>query len=161
MRRSIRFTSLAAAFLAVTAAAAPARAKWPPWLSIESPVNPFDRSLDGSVLLVHAATHDGVPNLSDVSGSAEGIVNGARRSVALHFDAIARPGVFALRKQWPAEGTWLLRISLASTTALVSLDGAGRVSGVNIPATFAEGRPIPRAVVARDIDSTLMVASVR
>ena len=160
MRRSIRFTSLAAAFLAVTAAAAPARAKWPPWLSIESPVNPFDRSLDGSVLLVHAATHDGVPNLSDVSGSAEGIVNGARRSVALHFDAIARPGVFALRKQWPAEGTWLLRISLASTTALVSLAGAGRVAGVNIPATFAEGRPIPRAVVARDIDSTLMVASV-
>lgn len=159
MSRLIRLASLAAAFLALTAAA-PARAKWPPWLSIESPVNPYDRSLDGSVLLVHAATHEGVPAISDVSGSAEGIVNGARRSVALHFDPTARPGVFALRKQWPAEGTWLLRISLASTTALVSLDGAGRVAGVNIPATFAEGRPIPRAVVARDIDSTLMVASV-
>lgn len=161
MSRLIRFTSLAAAFLAVTAAAAPARAKWPPWLSIESPVNPFDGSVSGAVLLVHAAAHDGIPTISDVSGSAEGIVSGARRSVALHFDPTSRPGVFAVRKQWPNEGTWLLRISLASTTALVSLDASGRVAGVNIPATFAEGRPIPRAVVARDIDSTLKVASVR
>jgi hypothetical protein len=161
MSRLIRFVSLAAAFFAVTAAAAPARAKWPPWLSIESPVNPYDGSVSGAVLLVHAATRDGTPTISDVSGSAEGIVNGARRSIALKLDPTSRAGVFAVRKQWPTEGTWLLRISLASTTALVSLDGAGRVTGVNIPATFAEGRPIPREVVARDIDSTLMVASVR
>lgn len=159
MPRLIRFSSLLVAFLALTAAVASSRAKWPPWLSIESPVNPYDGSVAGAVLLVHAVTRDGTPTISDVSGSAEGIVNGARRTIALELDPTSRAGVFTVRKQWPAEGTWLLRITLASTTALVSLDRAGRVAGVNIPATFAEGRPIPRAVVSRDIDSTLMVAS--
>jgi hypothetical protein len=158
MLRLIRLTSLVAALLA-TSAAASARAKWPPWLSIESPVNPYDGSVTGAVLLVHAATRDGTPEVSDVSGAAEGIVNGARRTIALRLDATSRPGVFAVRRQWPSEGAWLLRLSLASTTALVSIDAAGRVVGVNIPTTMAEGRPIPRAVVARDIDSTLMVAS--
>jgi hypothetical protein len=159
MLRYIRLTPLLA-LIALTAAA-PARAKWPPWLSFESPVNPYDRSLDGSVLLIHAATHDGVPTISDVSGAAEGIVTGARRSIALKLDPTSRAGVFAVRKQWPAEGTWLLRISLYETTALVSLDASGRISGVNIPSTFAEGRPIPRPVAAREIDSTLRVASAR
>ena len=161
MLRLIRFTSLVAALLATTAASPPARAKWPPWLSIETPVNPYDGSTSGAVLLVHAATRGGTPALSDISGSAEGIVGGLRRSIVLNLEATSRAGVFAVRKQWPTEGTWLLRISLASTTAIVSLDATGNVTGVRIPSTFAEGRSIPRAVVARDIDSTLMVASSR
>lgn len=158
MLRLTRFIPLVAALLATTAAT-PAHVKWPPWLSIESPVNPYDGSTTGAILLVHAATRDGTPTIADVNGSAEGIVSGARRTIALKLDPTSRPGVFAVRRQWPTEGTWLLRISLQSTTALVSLDGAGRVTGVNIPSTVAEGRPIPRAVVARDIDSTLLVAS--
>ncbi|MDB4912027.1 MAG: hypothetical protein JWO39_2850 [Gemmatimonadetes bacterium] len=159
MLRTMRFTTLLATLLAVTAATAPARAKWPPWLSIESPVNPFDGSTKGAVFLVHAAAHDGTPGLADVSGSAEGLVAGSRRSIALRLDATSRPGVFAVRRQWPSEGTWVLRVSLASTTAIVTLDREGNVAGVRIPTMLAEGRPIPRAVVARDIDSTLTVAS--
>jgi len=159
MLRLIRLTTLVAALLATSTAAAHVRAKWPPWLSIESPVNPYDGSVTGAVLLVHAATREGTPTLSDVSGAAEGVVNGERRTIALRLDATSRPGVFAVRRQWPSEGTWLLRFSLASTTALVSLDGADRVTGVSVPTRMADGRPIPRAVVARDIDSTLMVAS--
>lgn len=158
MRRLICFGSLVAGLL-VTTAAAPALAKWPPWLSIESPVNPFDNSAQGAVFLVHATTRDGIPTIADVSGSAEGLVAGSRRSIALRLRETSRPGVFAVRKQWPTEGTWLVRITLATTTALVSLDDGDNVSGVRIPTTMAEGRPIPRSVVARDIDSTLMVAS--
>jgi len=158
MTRLTRITTLFAALVAVTASA-PAHVKWPPWLSIESPVNPWDASMSGAILLVHAATHAGPPTVADVSGSAEGIVSGARRTIALKLDATSQPGVFAVRRQWPTEGTWLLRISLLSTTAIVSLDGAGRVTGVNIPTTLAQGRPIPRAIVDRDIDSTLLVAS--
>jgi hypothetical protein len=159
MLRTMRCTTLLATLFAVTAAAAPARAKWPPWLSIESPVNPFDGSTGGAVFLVHAATHDGTPGIADVTASAEGLVAGARRSIALQLDATSRPGVFAVRRQWPSEGTWIVRVSLASTTAIITLDRAGNVAGVRIPTTLAEGRPIPRAVVARDIDSTLTVAS--
>ena len=159
MLRLIRATALAAFVVAATAAK-PAHAKWPPWLSIESPVNPFDASVRDAVCLIHTATHEGTPALSDVSASAEGLIGGKRRTIALKLDATSKPGVFAVRKQWPSEGTWVLRISLFSTTtAIVALDREGNVASVRIPTTLAEGRPIPRAVVARDIDSTLMVAS--
>lgn len=161
MIRTMRFTTLLATLLVATAAAAPARAKWPPWLSIESPVNPFDSSTTGAVFLVHAATRDGAPALTDVNGSAEGLVNDTRRTIALTFNPTSRPGVFAVRRQWPNEGTWIVRVSLASTTAIVVLDRAGNVASVRVPTVLAGGRPIPRAVVARDIDSTLMVASAR
>ena len=160
MRRLLCFISLAAALFITTAATA-ARAFWPPWLSIESPVNPADRSARDAVFLVHAETHDGPSTVSALSGSAEGLVAGKRRSVSLKIDDIGRPGVFAVRRQWPIEGTWLVRVTLESTTALVSLAPDGSVAAVRIPTTMAEGRPIPRAVVARDIDSTLMVASAR
>jgi hypothetical protein len=158
MLRLIRVTVLAAVVIAATAAK-PAHVKWPPWLSIESPVNPADASVRDAVCLIHAATHDGTPTLSDLSASAEGLVGKSRQSIVLRLDATPKPGVFAVRKQWPNDGTWVLRISLYSTTALVALDRAGNVASVRIPTTLSEGRPIPRAVVAHDIDSTLMVAS--
>jgi hypothetical protein len=160
MIRTMRFTTLIASLLAATVAAAPAHAKWPPWLSIESPVNPFDSSTAGALFLVHAATRDGTPGIASLSGSAEGLVDNARRTIALTFDTTSRPGVFAVRRQWPTEGTWIVRVSLASTTAIVVLDRAGNVASVRVPTALANGRPIPRAVVARDIDSTLTVASV-
>jgi hypothetical protein len=160
MSRTFRLSAVYAALLAVTVVT-PAMAKWPPWLSIESPVNPFDASTRGTVFLVHAATHDGTPELSALSGSAEGLVAGSRRTIALTLTATSHPGVFAVRKQWPSEGTWLVRITLASTTALVSLDAKDNVANVYVPTTIAEGRQIPRAVVAREIDSTLEVASAR
>src|SRR5438045_7178433 len=94
-------TLTAAAATAATALAAPTLAKWPPWLSIESPVNPFDASSRGAVMLVHATFREGTPKLSDVSGSAEGMVNGERKSIALRFDSTARAGVFAPPRQWP------------------------------------------------------------
>jgi hypothetical protein len=159
MLRTIRFMTLVISLLAVSAAARPAHAKWPPWLSIETPVNPFDASARGAICLVHAAAHDGPPDISALTGTAEGLVSGTRRSIPLKRESTSRPGVFAVRKQWPSEGAWVLRITLESTTAIVALDRKDNVASVRIPTMLAEGRPIPRAVVARDIDSTLTVAS--
>ena len=141
-------------------AAHPRTIKWPPWLSIESPVNPFDPATRDAVLLVHAATREGPVAAAALSGTAEGIVNGARRTIPLRLDGTPNPGVFAVRRQWPAEGTWLLRISLQRTTAIVSLDGGG-VAGVRVPTERASGQDLPRAVSAQEIDSTLSAAARR
>lgn len=146
---------------ATSLAARPAAAKWPPWLSIESPVNPFDPATHGAVLLVHAATREGPPAAAALTGTAEGIVNGARRTLRLHFDATPNPGVFAVRRQWPTDGTWLLRVSLQNTTAIISLDRDGRVAAVRVPTERASGTEIPRAVSAQEIDSTLNAAARR
>jgi hypothetical protein len=144
---------LCTAVLSLTTALA-AR-KSPPWISIESPVNPYDATTRGAALLVHAEIREGVAQLADLSGTAEGLVNGARRSITLHFDSTSRPSVFALRRQWPAEGTWLLRLSLRTTTAVVSLDRAGNVASARVPTEMSQGIPLPRAVPSREIDSML------
>jgi hypothetical protein len=147
--------------VATVAVAAPMLAKWPPWISIESPVNPFDASARGAAFLIHAAVRDGTPAIGDVSGTAEGLVNGVRRSMPLRIDTTSRPGVFAVRKQWPAEGTWVLRIRLLTTTALVSIDRAGNVGGVAVPTVAQSGQQIPRPVAAREIDALLADAAKR
>ena len=138
---------------AVLAAASPSVAssvrKSPAWLSIESPVNPYDPATRGAVLLVHAQFHDGNARLADLSGSAEGIVRGARRSVPLRFDSTSRSSVFGVKRQWPAEGTWLLRIALKGTTAIVTFDAAGNAVLARVPTESSTGMPLPRAVGAR------------
>jgi hypothetical protein len=156
MSHRIPISAVALSLITATAAfVAPTVAKWPPWVSIESPVNPFDPSARGALLLVHASFRGGQAQLSDVSGSAEGIANGARRTIPLRFDSTGRPNVFALRKQWPSDGAWLLRISVKSTTALVTLTPEGTVASVRVPTNVVDGNPLPRAVGSKEIDSTL------
>ena len=149
--------------LGLTLATAPspavARAAWPPWLSIEAPVNPFDPSTKDAVMLVHVRLREGTASASRLAGTAEGIVRGRRRSVQLRFDTTALPGVFALRRQWPAEGTWLVRVTFAHTTAIVTLDGIGNVASVRVPTRQAQGHPIPRPVGPAEIDSVLALAA--
>lgn len=141
--------------------AAPAIVKWPPWLSIESPVNPYDPATRGAAFLIHAAVREGTPTLANLTGTAEGLVGGKRRTIDLRIDSTSHSGVFAVRRQWPSEGTWLLRVTFLSTTAIVMLDRAGNVAGVRIPTELASGTQVPRAVAGREIDSTLADASKR
>jgi hypothetical protein len=160
-RRTLVSTALLAFAAGTAAFSTPLTAKWPPWLSIESPVNPFDQTARGAVFLVHAVFREGQTQVSDVSGAAEGIVNGSRRSIALRFDTTGRPNVFAVRRQWPSDGTWLLRIALRQTTAIVTLDRAGNVASVRVPTELAAGNQLPRPVDAKEIDSTLAAAARR
>ena len=125
MQGKITKTALAAVLLTVIMAMAPARLG-PPWISIEYPPSPFDRTTRDAFLLVHAF-HHGTPMNFPVAGKAEGVVNGERRSIKLDFTTTSRQGVYALRKQWPAEGNWVLDLTpkqpLPTLTRLIlSLD---------------------------------------
>lgn len=150
-----------AVFAAPPASPATSALEWPPWLSVESPVNPFDPDARGAAMLVHTAFREGRAQLADLSGSAEGLVNGERRTIALRFEATSRPDVFALRRQWPREGAWVLRLSLRTTTAIVTLDGSGEVASVRVPTAVSGGDRLPRAVSRSEIDSVLAVVAAR
>lgn len=135
----------------------------PPWISIEYPVNPFDRTTRGAHLLVHAYYH-GTPIAYPVTGSAEGIVNGERRTVTLRFETTSRTGVYALRKQWPSEGTWTLVINVIQgndedgsvATALVELSPNGSVASVQVPTRqHAADAFHPRRPTAREIETAV------
>jgi len=136
--------------------------KSPPWLSVESPVNPYDPATRDASFLVRAMVREGTTSVADLSGSAEGLVDGKRQSVALRFEPTARPDVYAVRRQWPAGGAWVVRVTLLrAVTAIVSLDAAGAVSAVRVPTRMSSGIPLPRAVAASEIDSTLAAVAAR
>ncbi len=50
------------------------------------------------------------PAKAQLSASAEGIVKGARQSVALKIMAASKPGVYAVNQSWPAEGDWVVSL---------------------------------------------------
>jgi len=136
----------------------------PPWISIETPPNPYDAASRGAFLLVHTFHHQDVV-ASGVTGTAEGIVSGARRSVQLAFDTTSRRGTYALRKQWPTDGTWMLVINTGGqaqgVTALVDLGAQGEVMNVRVPTRRERGWDLPQQVTARDIDAALEARTSR
>ncbi|MGH7718776.1 MAG: hypothetical protein ACREON_08035 [Gemmatimonadaceae bacterium] len=154
-RRRVTLSAAAALSMLV---ALPALAG-PPWISIEVPPNPYDRATRGAFLVVNAF-HHGTPAGFPIAGTAEGLVNGKRQSVALSFERTSRQGSYALRKQWPTEGAWMLVISVRQgekdrATALVELGAGGEVAGVRVPTVQREGYAIPREVTSREVDSAL------
>jgi len=158
--RTIRW--IAAAALLSTAAFA---AAGPPWISIEYPANPYDAASRDAFLLVHAF-HHGEPMNFPVTGTAEGIVKGARRTVSLEFKATSRPGVFALHKQWSDDGVWTLVLSVTqgpddAAKAIVEIGPDGRVASVNVPTRFARGYTIPAPVNMADIEAGLRARAAR
>jgi len=130
----------------------------PPWISIETPPNPYDPTSRGAFLVVHTFHHGNVV-ASGVTGTAEGLVAGARRSIPLAFDTTSRRGSYALRKQWPTDGVWMLVINTGGqaqgVTALVDLGAQGEVAGVRVPTRRSGEWEVPQQVTARDIDAAL------
>ena len=137
----------------------------PPWISIEHPVNPYDASTKDAFLLVHAF-HHGTPTNFPVSGTAEGIVKGERKSVSLEFRPTSRPGVYALKKQWSTEGTWTLVVSVTqgpddAVSAVVDLGSGGLVASVRVPTRSADGHTLPAKVAMSAIDASLRARAGR
>lgn len=133
----------------------------PPWISIEYPANPYDAASRGAFLVVHAF-HHGRNVAFPVSGTAEGLVNGERRTVSLEFRATSRPGVFALHRQWATEGTWTLLLTVRqgdgagnTAQAIVELGRNGQVAGVNVPTRRQGSILIPVEVSMHDVEAGL------
>jgi hypothetical protein len=159
----MRFTR----YLAVLALAATMAFMGPPWISIETPPNPFDAGSRGAYLLVHSF-HHGTPVSNPISGTAEGIVDGARRTIALEFGNTSRPGVYALRKQWPDKGVWTLVVGVTqgegefnSAKAVVEIGGNGEVASVLVPTTMRNGYRVPAPVNMADVESSLKTRAAR
>jgi hypothetical protein len=151
----------AAALLATTAFMGP------PWISIETPANPYDTGSRGAYLLVHAF-HHGTPVNFPVSGTAEGLVAGARKTVALEFKNTSRPGVYALHKQWTDDGVWTLVLGVTqgdgefnTAKAVVEIGANGQVASVTVPTKMAGIHRVPDVVKMADVEAGLRTRSAR
>lgn len=84
---------------------------------------------DAVVLVQFIGCHQ--PEKGVLTASAEGIVEGQRRTVAVKAKPLAKPGLYAIERQWPAEGKWVLRLEgkhptvPVLTTTLVKLTADG------------------------------------
>jgi len=119
---------LALAALCAPALAAPALA-CPPLITVERP----GVASDSVFLLVHASPGCQRGNVT-VTGTAEGLIDGARRSIALEVAATGTEGVYRVRRQWPRTGVWVLRLVVrvgeGSATALVGVGASGGIEAI-------------------------------
>ncbi|PYP79971.1 MAG: hypothetical protein DMD35_06560 [Gemmatimonadetes bacterium] len=151
--RTALLASLGGAILLLSGAASSSHAAWfkgGPWISIETPINPYDVPARGALFLVHTF-HHAVPTNLTVEARAEGLVDGKRRTVPLSPSAL-RTGTFAVRNEWGARGTWSVLIVAtqpepkASIQAVVDVGTDGGVSRVTLP---------QRMMTAADVDRSL------
>lgn len=133
----------------------------PPWIAVEYPVNPHDPATRGAFITVRTYHHSDLVGF-ELTGTAEGLVNGRRQSAKLNIQRLSRPGVYAVRWQKPAEGSWVLMISSSrdgnhAASAMVSIDNRGRVASVTVPSDPIEGGrwQVPRRVAATELDALL------
>jgi len=72
------------------------------------------------------------PDETKISATAIGTVNGERREIALKLEPLSTPGMFAIARQWPKEGRWVIRLEATNgslfTSSLMSAgpDGVDR-----------------------------------
>ena len=154
-----RIRTVALAALMSAALASPALAKGPPWISIELPANPYDRTMQGAFLLVHAFHHQ-TPVGFPIEGTAEGMVNGERRSVKLEFSETSRDGVYALKRTWATDGVCTLVIRVnpgneGTATAVVEIGADGEVASVRVPTRQQGSWTVPAPVAMADVDQAL------
>jgi hypothetical protein len=148
------------ALAALLVAAAPSAAfAGPPWISIELPANPWDRDTRGAFLVLHTFHHGTVID-APLSGTAEGIVDGKRRSVSLSFGKTSRPGVYALANQWGNSGRWVLVITVSQhendvAQAVVEISESGAVTAVRVPVKLEREGSFPRRVTQAEVEAAL------
>jgi hypothetical protein len=58
------------------------------------------------------------------------LANGVRRSIPIKLTPLSTPGTYAIHKQWPQKGTWVLSITATdaaglTTAAVVPVDRGG------------------------------------
>jgi hypothetical protein len=133
----------------------------PPWIAIEYPVNPHDPNTRGAFLTVRSYHHGDLMSY-DISGTAEGLVNGKRQSAKLDIRRLPQAGTYAVYWKKPAQGSWALVISTTRdgnpmASALVDVDARGRVASVTVPSDPIEGGrwQVPRRVAATELDALL------
>lgn len=135
----------------------------PPWISIELPGNPYDQNARDAFLVVHAF-HHGEPVALPVKGTAEGMVNGQRKTIQLDFQKTSRAGAFGVKKQWTDGTVWVLAFTVTQAkddevSALVTIAADGRATRVETLTKRGEnGMVLPRQLARSDVDAAFRAA---
>jgi hypothetical protein len=153
--RAAMIATLGGATLMLSAAtSSSAWFKGGPWISIETPVNPYDASMRGAAFVVHTF-HHAVPTDMQLEGRAEGLVDGQRRTVPLALSKAAQTGSYGVRNEWGTKGTWSVLLTATqpapkvSIQAVVDLGADGTVARVTLPNRMQTTADVDRSLRER------------
>jgi hypothetical protein len=98
------------------------------WLQLGNPeANAEARRANAALVIKAVGCHD--PAGAQVSARAVGIVDGKRQVIPLKVTALSEPGTFALARQWPEQGKWVIELigknAQQFTNTLVSAGPSG------------------------------------
>lgn len=71
-------------------------------------------ALSKNAVLVTQVTACHSPENTTVTATAEGVVNGTRKSIALKVIRLSTPGMFAISREWPTDGVWVVKMVAAN-----------------------------------------------
>jgi hypothetical protein len=95
------------------------------------------------------------PAKAQISATAEGIVKGERRSVALRVMRASKPGVFAVDQNWPTQGEWVVNLH-----GVCASESAGAIVPFGPKGFLRESSKFfPRPATAAEIDASLKALS--
>lgn len=105
-----------------------------------------------AVLVVrgYACTH---PEKTSITATAEGIVKGKRETIPLKLVPLASSNSYAVTRQWPAEGRWVVTLSATNPgfqsqpSAILSVNGDS--------ADFASVKRTNRAPTTEEVQAAL------
>ena len=130
-------------------------------VSVNLPNAAVSKKVPNAVLAISpVGCHE--PAKARISATAEGLVNGRRESRPLKLEPVS-DGLYAVSRQWPSEGTWVIAVTGSyrgrTSSTLVELG-----SGGSIVTRIEKGRrEVPNHSVAgklsrQDINAALAVA---
>lgn len=131
------------------------------YVSAESPDSETASKVPGAVLVVRPF---GCHNPSDavIRATAEGIAQGKRQTISLELVHVST-GVYAIKQQWPAQGSWVISINgkySGATRSLLVVPGGAYKSGVKGDKATAKLK-LDRDITSEEIDSTLKSMSTK
>lgn len=105
-----------------------------------------------AVLIVrsYACSH---PEKTSITAKAEGIVNGKRETVPLKLIPLGSPGTYVVRRQWPAEGRWV--VTLSATNSAFGWQPSVLVSVNGDSANFASVKHSSRIPTSEEVQASL------
>lgn len=93
------------------------------------------------------------PENTTITATAEGLVNGKRESIELKLLPLSGQSMYAVTRQWPAEGNWVIAFIQANPNFRGQLGLLVKVSGDAVD--WAGVTRLSRAPNAQDIEAAL------
>ncbi len=93
------------------------------------------------------------PEKVTVTATAEGIVNGKRETIPLKLTTLSAQGTYALTRQWPEEGEWV--IALVGSNPKYQWQPASIVHVVGDTADFTSVRQLNHPPSATEVEAAL------